>query len=228
MDNVEVIINELNHELNSFYTKEIKRKESSLSKKYFKRCQNEQEQLSLFRKLTQSENFTLFSIATLWVKNNPILLSMDHFDLYESLLFKNIKDWSFCDQYCYRVLNPMLEAFPEIFIHVVDWAKSDRVYVRRASAVCLIHSSTAFSVNVAFDSVSTLCDCLMNDKAIHVQKGMGWLLKYAYLSYPEETVNYLKRNAERMCSITYAYALEKMPKNTKEMLRAFRKQNEER
>lgn len=75
----------------------------------------------------------------------------------------------------------------------------------------MIHSSTDFSVNVAFRDVEEVCNSLIKEKHIHIQKGVGWLLKYTYVTYPEETINYLKDNVDVMSRTTFRYALEKMP-----------------
>ncbi|MFO8033720.1 MAG: DNA alkylation repair protein [Candidatus Bipolaricaulota bacterium] len=49
---------------------------------------------------------------------------------------------------------------------------------------------------------------------------IGWLLKYAYLSYPTETVAYLEANVASLSRTAFRYALEKMPPSLRGRLMA--------
>ena len=55
-----------------------------------------------------------------------------------------------------------------------------------------------------------ICDNLKYDKHLHIQKGLGWLLKYTYLTYPEEVEKYLRDNVSILSRTTFRYALEKI------------------
>jgi len=55
---------------------------------------------------------------------------------------------------------------------------------------------------------------LKNDEEEHVQKGVGWLLKYAYLSYLDEMYGYV----DDLPRLIFRYALEKPPKDVREKL----------
>ena len=55
-------------------------------------------------------------------------------------------------------------------------------------------------------------------KLNHIQKGLGWLLKYAYLTYPNEVEKYLRDNVDILSRTTFRYALEKMPKDLRNMM----------
>ncbi len=56
---------------------------------------------------------------------------------YEDWLYNYINSWGSCDVYCYRVLNPMLERYPDLSKKVLEWAKFKKTYVRRAAPVSL-------------------------------------------------------------------------------------------
>jgi 3-methyladenine DNA glycosylase AlkD len=112
----------------------------------------------------------------------------------------------------------MIERFPLLFDSIFNWANDERVYVRRASAVCLIKSTAmSFKVEVPFEYVKNICDILKYDKHLHIQKGIGWLLKYAYLTYPLEVEEYLQNNIKNLSRTSYRYALEKMSKEKREL-----------
>ncbi len=157
----------------------------------------------------------LFQVVTHWVRMRKTVYRAEYFDLYEKWLREHVTRWGTCDILCYRVLNPMVERFPELHPRILGWARSDQVYVRRASAVCLLQSVRGFRVNVPFDRVRTVCDILKPDPHPHIQKGVGWLLKYAYLTYPDEVGAYLEQNRTELSRTTYRYALEKMDPDTR-------------
>ncbi|MGM0410633.1 MAG: DNA alkylation repair protein [Bacillota bacterium] len=99
-----------------------------------------------------------------------------------------------------------------------EWAESEKIYVRRAAPVSLLESTRSFKVNVSFSKVLEITEILKDDNEIHVQKGVGWLLKYAYLSYPEDVYKYLENNVKNLSRTIFRYALEKAPANEKEEL----------
>lgn len=47
------------------------------------------------------------------------------------------------------------------------------------------------------------------------KKGLGWLLKYSYLTYPSEIEKYLRNNIDILSRTTFRYSLEKMPNDLK-------------
>lgn len=171
--------------------------------------------ISLCNELVCSNNWILYQMMTLWIKKRDTVYEIKYFSQYENWLINHTNSWGACDQYCYRVLNPMVEKFPCLFEKVKEWSHSEKIYVKRASAVCLMRSTQSFVVDVPFEYVKIIADILIKDEHIHVQKGIGWLLKYTYLSYPNVTVEYLKENKKLMSRTTYRYALEKMPKDVR-------------
>ena len=210
-------IDEIIKEVADIDRKTGKKQEKTLANRYFKHLSQE-EALKQIDAFFSTEDFLLCSIATIWIKQQPSLLSIKYIKMFEHILY-HIQTWGICDQYCYRVLNPMIEAHPELYSNVLRWARSDLPYVQRASAVCLIHSSITFAINVPFVWVKQVCDCLMLETHPHVRKGMGWLLKYSYLAYPEETIEYLQMHRQKMSAISFRYALEKMPVDVKQNMK---------
>ena len=80
----------------------------------------------------------------------------------------------------------------------MKWTDSTQTYVRRAAPVSLIKSSGSFSVDSGIEKVLAVVEKLKHDKEDHVQKGVGWLLKYAYLTYPDQVYRYLKDNVRNL------------------------------
>lgn len=161
-----------------------------------------------------------FWMVTVWVKKRGDVYRRVFFPVYERWLLDHTDRWGTCDVLCYRVLNPMMERFPELRGRLVAWADDPRTYVRRAAAVAVIRSHGSFTVSVPFAEVEAICDRLKADREPHVEKAIGWLLKYAYLSYPTETVAFLEANVASLSRTTFRYALEKMPPSLRDRLMA--------
>lgn len=187
-------------------------------KLYKKLSDNSQELIELFDELVTNGDWHVFWLVTIWIKRKQTLYQKEFMSCYENWLYNHINSWGSCDVFCYRVLNPMLEKYPDLYENILSWANSDQTYVRRAAPVSLLESTRSFKVNYSFSKVIKIVDKLKNDEEIHVQKGVGWLLKYTYLSYPEETYKYLKKNVNNMPRVVFRYSLEKTPAKIKEEL----------
>ena len=109
----------------------------------------------------------------------------------------------------------MIQKYPCLYDNINQWSCSDKIYVRRASLVCFIISKQNFSVDYNLEKMFHICDILKYDKHVHIQKGLGWLLKYSYLTYPSEIEKYLRDNIDVLSRTTFRYALEKMPNELK-------------
>ena len=159
-------------------------------------------------------NGGFFSIATLWFKRRKELLDLQYFPKIETWLYTYITNWGQCDQFCYRILSPFVYKFPDLYENVLEWTGSEKIYVKRAAAVSLIKSSgQSFAVDYELSKVLNVVSILRNDQHHHIQKAIGWVLKYAYLSYPEEIIEYLKENRDKLSRTTFRYGLEKVPKD---------------
>ncbi len=175
------------------------------------------ESIELFDFLVSKNEMRLFWPVTQWIKRKG-LYELEFMDHYERWLYDHVETWWMCDIFCNRVLNPMVEKFPQLFENVMRWTDSSKTYVRRAAPVSLLQSSQSFKVNVSVDKVFTVVEKLKHDDEIHVQKGVGWLLKYAYLSYPGVVYDYLKNNVDDLPRVIFRYSLEKTPKDVKREL----------
>lgn len=190
-----------------------------ISRKYYRDLPTDDDEFIQFCDLLVcSNNFILYQLMTTWIKRKKTLYQLKYLPTFEKWLYNYTNDWGRCDQFCYRVLNPMIETFPELFVNVLVWSKYPKTYVRRAAAVCLLHSSSSFKVNVPFCLVEEVSNNLKSDSHIHVQKAIGWLLKYSYLSYPDQTISFLINNKSYLNKLTFRYALEKMPLESRSIL----------
>jgi 3-methyladenine DNA glycosylase AlkD len=96
-----------------------------------------------------------------------------------------------------------------IFSKLKDFAKSDNRWVRRASSVTLIIPARK---GVFLSDILEIADILLQDKDDLVQKGYGWMLKAASEANQQEIFEYVIRNKTIMPRTALRYAIEKMPK----------------
>ncbi len=159
---------------------------------------SDDEFVAMCDELVKSGQPGTFWFVNVWVKRRGSVYKLDYFPIYEKWLFNHATSWGKCDALCYRVLNPMLEKYPHLFTHNLSWTASTKTYVRRAAAVSMMQATGTFRVNVEWEKVEAVVKRLVADNHIHVQKGIGWLLKYSYLSYPERVEEYLRENVGNM------------------------------
>jgi len=189
-----------------------------ISRRIYPILPGENDQLiETFDYLVSRGDWSLFWLVTTWIKKKKVF-QLEYIPYYEKWLHNYIKSWGQCDVFCYRVLNPMVEKYPRLFSKVLEWTESSGTYVRRAAPVSLLESGRSFRVNYPLEKVMLVVESLKNDPEYHVQKGVGWLLKYAYLSYPEEIYLYLKNNVNDLPRVLFRYALEKTPREVREEL----------
>lgn len=128
--------------------------------------------IEFFDNLLSIEKEETFILMTLIIKKRK-LYNLEYFKTYENWLYRYVDTWGKCDAYCYRVINPMIQKYPELYTNIINWAKSELVYVRRASLVCFIISKNEFEVKYDIDKIFVLCNMLKEDKHIHIQKALG-------------------------------------------------------
>ncbi len=179
---------------------------------------SDDEFVAMCDELVKSGQPGTFWFVNVWVKRRGSVYKLDYFPIYEKWLFNHATSWGKCDALCYRVLNPMLEKYPHLFTHNLSWTASTKTYVRRAAAVSMMQATGTFRVNVEWEKVEAVVKRLVADNHIHVQKGIGWLLKYSYLSYPERVEEYLRENVGNMTRTAFRYSLEKMPDTLRQQL----------
>lgn len=187
-----------------------------IANKYYKLLpKDDYKMVSVCDDFISDTDMSLYSIATLWLKRRKTVIDMKYFDTYLHWINNYVVDWGTCDQLCYRVINPMIEKYEQLYEYIIKWSESDNKNIRRVSLVSMIRSSGKLVVYYDIDKAILIADKLKDDTDIHVQKAVGWLLKCSYNNYPNEIVSYLKRNVKNLSRLIFRYALENMPKEVK-------------
>jgi len=140
------------------------------------------------------------------------------FSIFENWLFKYIREWEDCDDFCTHAFSELIAQDKELTNKIVKWAKNHEFAVRRATAVViipLIRKNKYKDVNPL-----GIANLLMDDEHDLVQKGYGWMLKVYGEKEPIIVYEYLKKHHAIMPRIAFRYALEKLPPRMKKELMA--------
>ena len=178
------------------------------SKLYSKTPKDEQEFLEICRYFMQQNGRGYYNIATQWLKKRKEVLTPENIPFFEDILYKDINGWGEVDQFCYRVLNPIFNNDYSLYPYLTKWSTDSNKDIRRASLVAMIISSGKLTLNYDYDKMITLVERLKNDSDFHVRKAVGWILKCAFVSYPDKVETYLRDNVMNLDRIIFRYALE--------------------
>lgn len=157
------------------------------------------------------------NIAANWTWRIKKQIEEKDFPIFEKWVSSYVGNWASCDDFCCHSLGELIFRSPNLCKETEKWTKSPKLWLRRASAVCLIYSLRR---KKALDECFKIADTLLNDAEDLVQKGYGWMLKEAYNEFPEQIIKYISKNRLKMPRVALRYAIEKMPeKIRKEMLK---------
>lgn len=137
---------------------------------------------------------------------------------------KKVNDWGSCDALS-KIYTKILELIPDkVLKQLSQWNKSTNLWDRRQSVVSLLYFSRTKKVILPYNTIIQLIDKLLDDKEYYVQKAIGWSLRELYTVYPIETLQYLSKNIQKISSIAFTAATEKLKKDDKDRLKLKRKQ----
>ena len=130
------------------------------------------------------------------------------FQIFEHWINSYINNWATCDTFCNHTVGAFIEKHPSYVTRLFDWARSDNMWMRRASAVSLIlPAKRGLFLGEAFK----ISDLLLEENEDLVQKGFGWLLKEESRTQQAEVYEYVLRNRNLMPRTALRYAIKLMP-----------------
>ena len=188
----------------------------NISNKYFKEIKqlDKKEILDLCEELLKTNYNEEETIAFSWCYKIKETYEKEDFKIFESWIKRYLTNWAMIDDFCTHSVGYLVMKHPKLINELKKWTKSDNRWVRRASAVTLIHS-VGRKKNLKESFI--ISDMLLLDKDDLVQKGYGWLLKVASHFYQKEVFDYVMKNKNNMPRTALRYAIEKMPKELKLM-----------
>ncbi|MCK4607429.1 MAG: DNA alkylation repair protein [candidate division Zixibacteria bacterium] len=148
------------------------------------------------------------SIAFDWAWRRRGDYRKSDFRRFESWGRKHFNGWGSVDHLCTGALGYLVYLYPELTAKTKKWAHSRNIWMRRASAVCLIYSCRR---GEQLRDVFQVTDTLLTDKEDLVQKGYGWMLKEAADSNRDKVFAYVMKRKDVMPRTALRYAIEKMP-----------------
>lgn len=189
---------------------------NKISTKYFKLIKNKskKEIFSLCEEFFKSEILEECFIACNWAYNLRKNYEKKDFEIFEKWVDFYITNWAVCDSFCTRTMGEVIIRFPEVMPKLKLWTKSNNRWVRRASAVSLISLAKK---GLFLKDIFEITDMLLLDQDDLVQKGYGWLLKVTSMVYQREVFEYVLSKKKIMPRTSLRYAIEKMPKELKEI-----------
>ena len=170
--------------------------------------------------LIYCNDIRIFSIATNYLKKRKSILDLKYISMYEKWVKHTIHGWGECDQFCYRLTNPLLKKYPQIYDeYLLNWSDSDDFNMKRIALVTICGSSGTVAIDI--EKVFYITDKMKFDEDILIQKAVGWVLKCCYKEYPNELVSYLKQNVDHLTRTTYRYTVRKNASQFKERINEF-------
>jgi 3-methyladenine DNA glycosylase AlkD len=143
-------------------------------------------------------------------------LTPSHFNIFDAWV-DTLTNWANTDSLCTGIIAETIRRDPKLVERVLEWAKSENRWRRRASVVSLV--PIVRRGNMLCDALR-ISDELMEDPDDMVQKGVGWLLKEASKVHPEEIRDYLIRWRPRASALILRYASEKLPHDKRVLKRS--------
>jgi 3-methyladenine DNA glycosylase AlkD len=166
-------------------------------------------QLDLARKLIESEYGEQQSIALFILEPLADYFTPDHFDEIDEYV-RYLHGWSKIDSFTGSLLRDVLFQYPDELCELISqWNQDEDLWLRRASVV-LFTRKVAKSGRFT-DVALNLCENLVRDPEVMVQKGVGWSLKDMMRSDKERIMDYvIDLRARGVTSVITLYAIKKL------------------
>lgn len=134
--------------------------------------------------------------------------------VFENWIDKYVTNWATCDVFCNHTMGDFVMMYPEVVKDMKKWTPSKNRWKKRAAAVTFIIPARK---GMFLKDVFEIADGMLLDGDDMVQKGYGWMLKAASEAHPKEVFDYVMSRKAVMPRTAFRYALEKMPKEWREI-----------
>jgi 3-methyladenine DNA glycosylase AlkD len=110
------------------------------------------------------------------------------FKLFERWIDRYVNNWAHCDGVSSWLVAACIANEPVLKAQLFGWTKSRNRWKRRAASVSLLQEA---KMGRSSEEIFRIAGDLAHDNDVMVQKGVGWLLKEAYIKRPEAVVEFL-------------------------------------
>jgi len=203
-----------------FFTESIKLygvrtpKVRKIAQKHWQKIKNYNKKtiLALCEELLKSNYNEEATIAFSFAKKLEKDYTLSDYKIFERWVKKYLTNWAMVDDFTTHAFGALLFKYPTLLAKTFLWTKSKNVWVRRSSAVTLIHFAKKKQWRPEYFLTA---DALLLDTEDLVQKGYGWMLKEVANHYEDKVFEYVIKNKKRMSRTALRYAVEKMSKEKK-------------
>ncbi len=137
------------------------------------------------------------------------------FFVFREWLEKYIGNWAHCDELSSHHIYECVKKDPKLLEELYAMTYSPNRWVRRSSAVSLVIAGRRGEFR---KDIFRTADKLMEDRDDMVRKGVGWLLKEASKSWPNEVTEFLLRWKGKTSRLVLRYASEKLDKKQRNLV----------
>jgi len=130
----------------------------------------------------------------------------EDFYLFQSWLEKYVDNWATGDEIANHLLDKFILDNPQVTERTFQWSASPNLWMRRASAVCLV---VPMRKQNHLRDVLRVSEALLLDPEDMVQKGYGWTLKECSKKHPDEIYEFIMQHKHEMPRTSLRIALEK-------------------
>lgn len=182
-----------------------------------------EQQLNFFEELWfRSQIFEAKAIALIWLEHQSTeelvewVLRLSHWA-------NEVDNWAHSDSLsgCYARI---FEHSPGSLLNVFkNWNRHKNPWLRRISMVSLMYYSRQRKKLPRWNLIKSFVSPHLKAKEHYVQKAVGWTLRESYNVYPQQTVQYVDSNIDKISSVAWVATSEKMPPKLKNKLLKKRK-----
>lgn len=189
-----------------------------MSAQFFPQVKNEgiDTVLSVCEDMLKQRKWQSRLIAFDWVFRLRRQYTKDTWSVFEHWLKEYVRDWGGCDDFCTHAFGELLAQYNDLFERVIHWTEHPDFWVRRAAAVILVYPINKKRADDLDPFI--IADRLMHDEHHLVLKGYGWMLKVASQYNEDAVFAYLKKHKHHMPRLAFRYAIEKMPRERRDLL----------
>jgi 3-methyladenine DNA glycosylase AlkD len=159
--------------------------------------------------------------ATMLLEAYPMLLGPRDLTLIERLI-RESRTWALVDGLAASVTGPILVRRPRSASRLDRWARDDDLWVRRSALLAMIEPLKG---GADFGRFADYADAMLDEKEFFIRKAIGWVLREAARTRPNEVYEWLAPRTDRASGVTVREAVKYLePKRREELLAAYREE----
>src|SRR5215475_3372285 len=158
------------------------------------------------------------------LKNAGIFLLARYQKFFDKNLLRNVEswlanghcaNWAATDALCGEVLGPLIRQHPALTTKLKIWTGKRNLWLRRASAVGIIHSARR---GERLDDAYAIAESLFKYPEDLIHKATGWMLREAGKPDPARLEGFLLEHGPKIPRTTLRYAIERFPPEKRKAL----------